>query len=474
MKKFVLHLLVWGIVSNLTAQHTWSLEKCINYAVDHSLSLQQARLNENQTAISATMARQSRLPTLEAGTGLNVSFGRRIDPTSNLFINQQFGFQSLSVSGGALLYGGGRLTAQIRQSDHSHQAAKFDLDQMRNDIALEVAMAFIQVLFALENLELALKNEELTRTQLDQINRLIVAGSRPVNARLELEAQLARNAQSIVETENNVTLTYLDLRQLLQLADGVAFAIERPTNVLPSEYETLTMNSQQVYHEALAWQPNILAGEQRRKVSEMGVMLARTAMLPTVSVGGVLNSNWASSVRDQMQRGFERQSIEGFFINDQPLKVELESPVFSFDKVPYATQVNRNLGYGFGLNVQVPLYNQGRNKNNVKLAELDVVRADVANTQAKNQLRINVERATANALAAHKNYQAAQQTVEALQAAFEDNSRRHALGLINTLEFVTAQNNYERSQIDLLVAKYDFVFKSKVVDFYRGIPLQLN
>jgi outer membrane protein len=454
-------------------QEVWSLEKCIQHAIDNSLSLKQSVLSLDEASISKHMADQGRMPTVDGSTSYNLSFGRRVDPTTNDFINRSFGNQGFSVSSGVLLFNGGRITNQIKRADLGKQAAQLDVDQMKNDLSLEVALAYIQILFGQENLNNAQKSYDLIQSQIEQIDRLIAVGNRPKNARLDLVAQSAQNEQLVVAAENNIDIAYLTLKQLLQLDDTFDLVVEAPDIPVPTEYEIEAAATQNIYNQALAWQPSIKAGELRRQNAEIGVAIARTDMIPSLSFGGSIGSNWSSSARDQIISGTQLVGQDAF-LNGEPVSLQFESPTFNTNKINYPDQINQNLGYGFGISLQVPIYNQGRSKANLDLAKLDVVRSDIANKQVKNQLKTDVQRAVTDAKAAKKQYEAALRTAEATGAAYQDTEKRFNLGVANNFEFITAQNNRDQADVDLIIAKYDFIFKSKVLDYYQGKRITLN
>lgn len=161
-------------------------------------------------------------------------------------------------------------------------------------------------------------------------------------------------------------------------------------------------------------------------------------------------------------------------VMDEPITLTFEQPIYAFDKIAYGDQLNENFGYGFGMGLSVPIYNRGQNKANLDLAKLDVARADIANEQLKNDLKIDVQRAVADVKAGKKEFEAAQRTAEANRAAFNDTQKRFDLGVANSLELVTAQSNRDQAEVDLSIAKYQYIFRLKVLDYYQGLRITLN
>ena len=476
LKKVTLALFAFCVLlSQSNAQEVWSLEKCVQYALEHSLTLRQSNLNAQQSNIIESANKQLRLPNVSGSTNYNLSFGRQIDPVTNDFINQSFGNQNLSISAGVTLFNGGRISNQIRQAGLNREASLLDVEQMTNDISLDVASAYLQILFAIENLSNAQKSVDLVVSNLEQIDRMISAGTRPRNDRLDLVAQQSQNEQLVVTAQNNVDIAYLNLKQIMQLDQDYEMQVEVPDIPLPTEYDVLTLSASEVYDQAEAWQPQIRAGEIRKQSAELDVELARTNMIPTIGIGGSLGSNYSSFTRRQGdQIGTETITQDGFMLNGEPLNVSFEQPIFAFDKVSYIDQLNQNLGYGFGISLNVPIYNQGQSKANVKLAELDVARTQIQNLQTKDLLKTDIQRAVADLKAAKKQYDAALRTAEARRAVYQDTEKRFNLGVANSFEFTTAQNNRDQAEVDLIIAKYDYIFRSKVVDYYQGKRITLN
>ncbi len=453
----------------------WSLEKCVEYALENSLTIESGKLAIKDADLVSNSAWQERLPSINGSSGYNLSFGRRIDPSTNDFINQRFGNQTISVSGGVVLFNGGRVNNQIKQSKLQSEAARMDLEQMENDISLEVAQTYLNILFSKENAANARNSLALTQNQLDQIERLIAAGSRPRNAALELVAQVAAGEQALIMAENDAIIGLLTLRQLLQLDPTTDFEIETPEVVLPSDYDMASLNSEDVYASAESNQPSIKAGDLRARSAEIGVALAKTNHYPSLSIGGSLGSNFSSVAARQGEiTGGMVVDQPGVFINGEPVMFGFFQPTFTTDKISYGDQLNENFGYGVGVQLDVPIFNQGRNKVARQQAELNVRRVQVDNLNIKNNLRSTIERSVADAKAAKLQYDAALRTLEASRASYGDTQKRYDLGVSNSFELTTAINNRDQAEVDLLIAKYDFIFKLKVIDFYQGKAISLN
>ena len=474
VKSSLIFTILFSLSAYLSGQEVWSLEKCIEFALDNSLSLKQTQIDVADTELDLKTSKLNRIPNLSGNSTYSFSFGRRIDPTTNDFINQQFGNQSLSLSGGVLLFNGGQVNQIINQAKLAREAAGLEAQQMENDISLSVASSYLDILFASENLGNAQKTLELTNKNLEQIDKLISAGSRPRNARLDLVAQVAQNEQAIISSENNLETAYLVLKQLLHLHQDVDMVIEVPEIPLPSEYDVEVLDPVVVYNTAKSWQPKIKAGELRRQNAEVGVNLAKTAMIPALSIGGSVQTNYSSARKRQGEQVGVQEVNQDIFLNNEPFTIGFQQPIYAFDNVPYLDQLNENWGYGFGLQLSVPIFNQGLNKSNLEKARLNVIRTELTNQTVHDQLKSDIQLAVAELKASQKQYEATLKTSEATEAAFLDTEKRFELGVANSFEYITAQNNRDQAEVNLLIAKYDFIFRAKIVDYYQGKKISLN
>jgi outer membrane protein len=456
-----------------SAQETWSLQRCIEYAKENSLNMRQAEYAIQGADLNKKQAQFSRLPNIDGTFNGGIQFGRTIDPTTNSFRNQEIGFNSYSVNGSLTLFSGNQIHHTIQQSKLDLEAARLDGDATFNNMALGIATAYLQVLLSEEQLENARQQVRLTQDQLDQTDKLIDAGVVPANDRLDLLAQLALNEQSVIQAQNAVEINYLSLKQMLEVDPSFDMKVERPEVLIPADLNPDNLQVNQVYSSALGTQPQIRAGQTRLLSAEKGVDVARSSYWPTVTLFGSLTTNWSSV--GQKQDGFVDfvpvpvQFPDG---TEQLIQLGLGSPLFV--DANYSEQFAENLGQSFGVNVRVPIYNNSRNKIATDRAKLNVLSTKVSNDQIRQQLKADVQRAVADAKAAQKSFEAAQKSQVAAAMAFDNAKRRYELGAINTLEYTTAKTNLEIAEVEVIRSKYQYVFNLKIVDFYLGKELTLD
>ena len=461
------------LFSPLNGQEVWDLKKCVDHAMTNNINVQQAKLNVDFAQVNLTLAKHSRYPNLNAGSGANWNFGRTVDPTSNTFNTETFFANNINLSTGVTLYNGGRINKTIKQSKLDLAAAELDADQSTKDISLTVANTYLNVLFAQENLKIAQNQLELTQEQLSQLDKLIRAGSRPQNERLDLEAQTALQEQNIVQTENTYDIALLNLKQLLRLDVEKEIQVIVPSAGIDVLMDPDQITFEQVYSSALKTQSNIAGQEYKNESAALGVQIAKTGYYPNLSFGGSLGTNYSNKGLKVDDVVFERVN-QTVYINGTATEIGTDQPSFITSQNPYSSQIDENLSYGFGLQLSIPIYNNYSNKMGVERAKLNAANTMMNGDQMRDNLKTNVMQSIANVKAAKKQMEASQKSVEAQRAAYANAQKRFDLGAINTFDFINAKNQLDNAEINLIISRYDYVFKSKVIDFYLGNPLSLN
>jgi outer membrane protein len=469
------------LVSGASAicQETWTLERCVKYAQETNITIQQAQLSLRNAQLNASEAKAARNPNLSAQSNLGMQFGRTIDPRSNSFVNSSVGFNSLSLNAGLNLFQGGAVLHNVRQTGHQVQAAQADLERSANDIGLLVAQSYLNILLADEQLQNAKARLSQSEEQLRTTRKFINVGTLPAIDSLNVIAQLTRDRQVEIAAQNNLDLAYLSLRQLLQIDPDKAFRIEEPIIEVPESNYLTAMQAGDIYSTALSNQPGIRAGESRLRAAHENVSVAKSALYPTISLFGQLSSNYSTAYKDFTFLGtgnFQGGNPITFTRLDGRVDTGLVAnfiPNFSEKTVGYGRQVEENFGQAFGVSFAVPIYQNGRNKLNIQRAKLNIKSVELQNEQTRQQLRSDVQTALANSKAASEQFKAAQATLSAARLAHENMKKRHALGAVNTLELTTTRNNLSQAENDVTVARYDYIFKVKILDFYLGRKIKL-
>ena len=468
-------ILSFLMLNGISAQETWSLEKCIMYALDNNINIKRAAIGVKNSQLTEKGNKYARLPNLNGSVGGTYQFGRTIDPVTNDFNSLSIGANSFGLNAGVIVYNGNRIQNSIKQAGYDIQAAMADLAQTKNDISLTIANAYLNVLFAEEQLEAAEKRKELTESQLAQVDKLIRAGARPQNDRLEILATMARNDQAIITQENLVINGLLNLKNLLQLDPNFDLKIQKPgTITIPAEDNPDAVALNDLYEKSLTTQHFVIADENRVKSAELGKDIAKAGLLPRLTAFAGLNTNY--STRGKRLDGTSSTALipQTVFLSGSQVDFAIEQEFPNVEDNPYFNQLNENFGQNIGLSLNVPIYNNHQSRIAMDRADLNMLNAQYTSEINKQNLKTNIQTAIANARAAKRNLAAANLTVEASQAAFQNSEKQFNLGTINTFEYATAKNNLDQAEVDLIVAKYDYLFKLKVLDFYQGKKLELR
>lgn len=460
------------------AQETWSLERCIQYAKDNNITVKQAQANVRTALISERQAKANLLPNVSANANVGQQFGRTIDPTTNQFSTVATTFNSLGLSAGVNVFSGGLINHSIKQASWNLKAATADAEQLVNNLGLQIASAYLSILLGEEQLENAQKRIAQAQEQLTVTQKLISAGSLPAADQYNIMAQLAQAEQAAVQARNSVELSYLTLKQLLQLEPDFNLVIERPEVPIPADANPETLTLMPVYEAATGTQATIRSADYQVKSAQEGIAIAKSAYYPTISAFANLSSSYSSQLRD-----FNNPIVGDpvltdpiiLNVNGQDVEVRQYTPSsITYPNVGYFEQIDQNFGQGIGASVSIPIYQNGRTRLNVERARLGLLTAQMRQIQTQQQLKNDIQTAIANARAARLTLEAAQKSFDATDIAYQNTTKRHSLGTINTLDLTTARNNRDIAENDLVVAKYDYVFKLKILDFYLGKPLTMN
>jgi len=454
------------------AQENWSLQRCIEYALENNLTIEQAELGVQNADIDITQAKHNRYPTLNASSSLNKNFGRSIDPVTNDFITQSFVGNNVGLQSGITLFNGFRIANSLKQAKINQIASKLDLDQSKRDISLAVANNYLSGLFADENLAIAQSQLETSKEQLAQTEKLINAGVRPANESLDILAQIANNEQQVIAAENSKVIALLGLKRLLRLEPDVSMVLEVPINVnVDSDPDLLTFTD--VYNSALLSQPNVKAGESRIESARIGVKISKSGIMPRVTAFGSIQSNYNNQV--PLLENFTDVLVPSNVVinGENAVLSELRSIPTVISEKPYFTQVDENLSYGVGLSLNVPIYNNYSARLGMERAKLNILNVENQNAQLKEQLKTTVQQALADARASKRRLNATEKSVDASKASFDNAEKRFNAGTINSFEYVTIKNALQQAEVNSVIAKYEFLFALKIIDFYMGKPIKL-
>lgn len=462
-------LLIFVLNFAAKAQETWDLKKCIDYALENNLQVKQSRLNQNLAEENYLRSKAATLPTVNGFASHNYNFGRTIDPFTNQFATQTVQSNAFSLSANWILFNGFQTIHNIRQNNYALLANKYDLEKVKNDIALAVISAYLNILYLEEQNQIAEQQVVLSQKQVERIELLYKAGSVAKGTLLDMQAQLASDELQKVNIQNQLELAYLTLMQLMELNTTEKIKIIKPQTVLPAE-NALNMSPTGIYQLALNNQPDIKAAELRVNSASMGLKAAKGAYTPRLTLSASYGTGFSGLrkevIGNPILTGFDTVGITTAM--DYVLV-----PNYSFDTrvTPFNKQLEDNQNRTIGVNLVIPIFNGLQARTAASIAKIQRSNAELALESAKRQLEKTIQQAYADALAAYKKYLATEKSVSALNEAYAYTEQRFNVGAINALEYNDAKNRLARAQAELLQAKFDYTFKVKILDFYQGKPL---
>lgn len=467
----ILACLMVFCVSRSHGQSPLGLDKCIEIAWENNLQLQQQRLSVDLAQENLLQSRASMFPSLNASVSHSYNFGRTVDPFTNEFATETIRSNNFGVSSGVNLFSGLQTQNTIRQSRYELEANKFDLDRSYNDIALMVASAYLNILFAKELLDIVESQADITRQQLDRTTRLVEAGTLPRGAILNIQAQLATEELQIVNAENQLDLAYLNLRQIMFLPEEEEFAIEIPVIDIDLQ-ESTPYSPMQVYSVAVLNQPEVKSAEMRIMGAERGLAVARGGRSPVLSLRASYGTGYSEAsleIFDEVPTGLNQVLATDA---GDPILVPLRN--FLTRRKPFASQLEDNLSRSLGFFLTIPVFNNYQVRSNVSRSQINLENTRLQNQIIREQLFQTIQQAHADASAALKRYFATEKNVEALQESFRYTEQRFNVGMVNSVEYNDAKNRLTAAESELLQARYEYVFRMKILDFYLGEPLGFN
>ena len=438
MKKIIIYTIAIICPFFIEAQTTWSLKECINHAINNNLSIQRTQVDVNQSEINVNTSKWSRLPNLGASAGQNFSWGRSASPVDNTYTNINSASSSFSLSTNVPLFTGGQLHNQYLASQLDLKAAVEDLNKAKEDMSVNVTSLYIKVLYNLEISNVAKEQHALSTEQLKRVERLLELGKTSPDKVSEAKARIAQDEMSVVQADNNYKLSLLDLSQALELSTPDGFNIVIPNSDI--SFLPLTAPNE-LYEQALDIKPSIKAAQYRLDVSEKNIRIAQSAYLPQLSLGAGLGSNFYST---------NGRASSSFF-----------------------NQLDKNLNEYVGINLSIPIFNRFSTRNRVNSAKLQQTALSIRLDETKKALYKEIQQSWYNALAAETKYNASITAVKANEEAFNLISKKLENDKATSIEFNEAKLNLMKSVSDQIQAKYDYIFCAKILDFYKGIPIEL-
>ena len=439
MKKLflIVFLGVLGVLGIQAQEKQWSLRECCDYAVAHNISIKQQENQCRQQELQLSTAKNARLPEVSGSVGQNFSFGRGLT-YENTYTNTNTSNTSLSLSASVPLFTGFQIPNQIKMNQFNLEAATADLEKAKNDIRMQVAQAYVQILYDMEMAEVAHRQIEIDSAQVARLQAFVNNGKASEAELSQQKATLANSKLTATQADNNCRLDILALTQLLELSTPEGFAIIRPSQenlgILGSP-----MTPDQIYAEALGVKPEILSQQLKLKATGHSIKIAQAGNYPTLSLSGGLGTNYYTT---------SGMKADGF-----------------------GKQLENNFSQFIGLNLSVPIFNRFSTRNQIRSARIDQETQQLQLDNTKKTLYKEIQQVYYNALNAQSKEKSSAEALQSSKDAFQLMQAKYENGKATITEFNESKNNYLKSESDLVQARYENLYQHALLEFYRGKEL---
>lgn len=474
MKKILLLLSVLFTSFAGFAQETWTLEKCIEYALTNNIQVKQAMLQIDVNRDAVLQSKLNLLPSLNAGAQHGYNYGQTVDRYTNAFASKTVQSDNFYLGSQFTLWDGFRKVNQLKQSKTDLEAARYDNNKFMDDISLAIATAYLQILFYNEMFRTSENQLAATQQQADRLRKLVDAGALAQGDLYNIQAQLAAEKTTVVDARNNLDIAYLTLAQMLDLPSAEGFSIEFP-NLDLGINPSLVANADQIYAYALETQPVIKSAELKVKSSEYSLALARGSYSPSLSMSASLATGYSGAA--QMLDDTLRKTIPiGYtLVNGMPAELVYSSYLYStYKDKPFGDQIKDNINRSLTFNLSIPIFNGWVTRSGVSRAKISLENSRYTLDLQKQQLRKTIQQAYADAKGSLNKYQSALTGVDAAKESFRYAEQKFTVGLLNSVDYNNSKKDFEKAESQLLQSKYDFIFKFTILDFYMGNPISLK
>lgn len=424
------------------AQKVWTLEECIEHALSHNIQVKQQQLQVATGEATLKQDKLNLLPSLNGFASHGYNWGKTIDLYTNEFATKRTQSNDFSLGSSLTLFDGFQKLNKMRQSQLDLEATHYDVDKFMDDISLSIATAYLQILFYKENLHIADNQLEATNLQVGRLTKLVKAGATAEGDLYNLKAQQAAEQTAVTDAHNNLSIAYLTLSQMLDLPSAEGFEIESPDLEMGSQ-TVLTANPQQVYEYALEHQPDIKSSEIKLRSAEYILKQAQGGVYPTLTLQSSIGTGY-SEIASQAQH------------------------------TTFTEQLGDNVNKSLSLRMTVPIFNGYATSTATAKSKINLENSRYNLETTRLNLRKTIQQAHADATAAFEKFNSSKVSVDASKESFRYAEQRFLNGMMNAVDYNNAKTTLEKSESEMLQAKYNFIFKSTVLDFFMGKPINLT
>lgn len=462
------------------AQDTWTLQRAVDYALANNIQIKQQEVQKRLAELTLKQSQLAQVPTLNTGIDAGAGSGRNVDPYTNSFVTQTYFSTSVGATVGANIFNWFYQRNLIASNKYQTNAQNLLLDKAKNDVAFNIASAFLQILLNNEQVHISEVQVKLTISQLENTKKLVMAGSVPESNQADLESKLASDSVQLVNAQNQVILSTLQIKALLNLGFDVPFVPQIPENISEIPLPRLSdVDPETVYGAALNTNPLMKADEELIKSMERSYAAAKSQLYPKLTASANINSSYTTTAKNAFPQGQKQDTFLIGYAEVDPNtrypvnQVITSAAITNYKTIPLFDQFNNNFRQSVGLSLSIPILNGWQARINMQKAKVNILNQQLTRDQDNQKLRQDIYTAHANAVAAIQKFSASSKGVEASQRAYDFATKRFNLGLMNTIDYITTQSNLFKAQIDKVSAQYDYIFKMKLLEFYRDQKITL-
>jgi len=438
IKRLLITAIIATVWAGVSSAQVWTLQRCIDYAIENNIQIRQSDIAAQTRDIDLNSARSSRLPGVSAGASQGWSFGRSIT-ADNTYANTNTSSTSFNIGADMTLFAGRRIAGNIQLAELSLEAAKADLERIKDDVRVQVAQAFIQIVYNRSILEVARGQVTIDSMQVERLTALAAIGKASSAEVSSQKATLAQSNLSVTQAQNNLNMSILTLTQLLDLPSPEGFEIVAPTT------DEITFNipddPEEIYRQALGIKPAIKSEELRLEQASRNIDVARGSFYPTLSLSAGAGTGYYTNSKIQSQ--------------------------------PFGDQIKNNLGQNVGLNLSIPIFSRNSNRNSVRSAQLSKMNQEMQLDNAKKQLYKEIQQAYYNAVASKSRYESSQDVETSAQESFQLVQAKYESGKASITEFNESKNRLVTAQADVIKYRYEYLFNTALLEFYRNSTFEL-
>ncbi|MBC7425427.1 MAG: TolC family protein [Bacteroidia bacterium] len=449
----------------------WTLKDCIDQAFAKNLDVQQGALNVRNSFIDFNQSKLALLPNANASAGQNYQFGRTIDRFTNTFVNQTLRTNNVSLGANLTIFNGLQNQNTIKQQNLALQATQESLEATKNTIALNVASLFLQILFNKENLVNNQNQVDATKRQIERAEILYNAGSTDQSNLLSLKAQVANEELTLINTKNLYNSNLINLKNLIQAPANEEFEIEAPD--IDSAINAVKFSASDAYQANLNRMPQIKASELRIQSAMMYTRVARGLRSPNISLYANLSTVYSQSNKEVLNLQVTGTSPTNYFTENTFTRIL--QPTYSYDTktIGFGKQLKNNFGQSLGVSLNWTLFNANQINSQILKSKISLEQSQLDYEKTKNALYTDINLAQNDYNAAEARLNATKNSFEAQQLNLDYADKKFTSGVLNSVDFLAIKNSYTNSQSLMLQAKYEFVFRSMILDYYNGKSISL-